>query len=62
MEILFPASTIRNELPVTGSDIPILVLLELWCKNNLVAKSTTTSGILSMVFLLYELDYMKGVL
>jgi hypothetical protein len=46
---------------VADSGIPILVLLELWFKNALVAKSTTTSGIVSMVFLLYELDYMKGV-
>jgi len=46
---------------VTDSGIPILVLLELWFKSALVAKSTTTSGIVSIVFLLYELDYMKGV-
>jgi hypothetical protein len=46
---------------IRDSGIPILVLLELWVKSALVAKSTKTSGIVSMVFLLHELDYMKGV-
>jgi hypothetical protein len=54
-----PVSTIRNELMVEDSGILIHVLLELWFKNALVAKSTTTSGIVSMVFLLHELDYKK---
>jgi hypothetical protein len=60
-EILFPMSTIRNGLIVTDSGIPTLLLLELWFETIRVAESTTTSGVVSVFFLLYELDYMRRV-